>query len=171
MYKVKVNERLALQIEISAEGFTLDGSALRWDQIEIGKNRFHILKDNRSFVCEVLSTDPATKTFSIKVNGKVFDVQVKDRFDDLLHQLGMDKAATQKVNVIKAPMPGLVLRVMVKEGDTIRAGDSLLILEAMKMENVIKSPGEGTVKAIRVKERDAVEKNQLLIETDPLLPA
>ena len=61
-------------------------------------------------------------------------------------------------------MPGLVLKLMAKEGDEIKTGDSLLILEAMKMENVIKSRGEGKIKHIRVKERDAVEKNQVLIE-------
>jgi biotin carboxyl carrier protein len=61
-------------------------------------------------------------------------------------------------------MPGLVLKLFVKEGDEIKEGDSHLILEAMKMENVIKSPGNGKVKLIRVTERSAVEKNQELIE-------
>ena len=164
MYKVKVNEQAERQIEISAKGISLDGKSIDWDQIEIGKNRFHILKNNRSFVCEVLSANAQNKSFEIKVNGKVFHTEVKDRFDELLHQLGMDKAAVHKVNIIKAPMPGLVLKLMVNEGDELKEGDSLLILEAMKMENIIKSPGAGTIKMIKVKERDAVEKNQVLIE-------
>lgn len=73
-------------------------------------------------------------------------------------------AATHKVNVIKAPMPGLVLKIMISENQDINEGDSVLILEAMKMENVIKSPGTGKVKIIKVKERDAVEKNEVLVE-------
>lgn len=164
MYKVKVNEEPEQQIEFSEKEILLNGKSIAWDQIETGKNRFHILRNNRSYVCEVLSADAQKKSFEIKVNGKICRVLLKDRFDELLHHLGMDKVAANKVNVIKAPMPGLVLKVMVKGGEEIKAGDSLLILEAMKMENVIKSPGAGTVKSIRVKERDAVEKNQVLIE-------
>lgn len=164
MYKVKVNEEAERQIEISGKEISVDGNEIIWDQIELGKNRFHILKNHRSFLCEVLSADAQRKSLEIKVNGKVFHAEVKDRFDELLHQLGMDKVATSKVNVIKAPMPGLVLKLIVGIGDKIKAGDSLLILEAMKMENVIKSPGEGVVKMVKVKERETVDKNQVLIE-------
>jgi biotin carboxyl carrier protein len=71
-----------------------------------------------------------------------------------------------KANVVKAPMPGLVLRVQVKVGDAVKKGDALLVLEAMKMENVIKAEGEGIVKAIKVNEKQAVEKNTLLIEME-----
>jgi biotin carboxyl carrier protein len=52
----------------------------------------------------------------------------------------------------------------VKAGDSVKAGDQLLILEAMKMENILKSPGEGVVKTVKVKKGDTVEKNQVLIE-------
>ena len=164
MYKVKVNEESEQQIEISGKEILLNGKSIAWDQIETGKNRFHILRNNHSYVCEVLSADQQKKSFEIKVNGKTCRVILKDRFDELLHHLGMDKVAAHKVNLIRAPMPGLVLKLIVNAGEEIKEGDSLLILEAMKMENVIKSPGAGTVKLIRVKERDAVEKNQVMIE-------
>jgi biotin carboxyl carrier protein len=166
MYKVKANEGEDLKIEITDKEIFLEGKKIEWDQVEIGKNRFHILKNNHSYICEVISADAQKKSFEIKVNGKILRVAVKDRFDELLHQLGMDKASVNKVNVIKAPMPGLVLKLIAKEGDEIKTGDSLLILEAMKMENVIKSGGEGKIKHVRVSERDAVEKNQVLIELE-----
>jgi biotin carboxyl carrier protein len=82
----------------------------------------------------------------------------------LLEKLGMNNAASGKVNNIKAPMPGLIIELKVKTGDTVKAGDQLLILEAMKMENILKSPGEGVVKSVKVKKGDTVEKNQVLIE-------
>ena len=63
-------------------------------------------------------------------------------------------------------MPGLVLDVMVAEGDTVEAGTPLLILEAMKMENVLKSEGDGTIKSIKITKGEAVEKRQLLIEIE-----
>ena len=64
---------------------------------------------------------------------------------------------------IKAPIPGLITRVLVQVGDQVEAGQPILVLEAMKMENIIKCPGDGTVKTVNVKKGDSVEKNQVLI--------
>ncbi|MNS88855.1 Methylmalonyl-CoA carboxyltransferase 1.3S subunit [compost metagenome] len=61
-------------------------------------------------------------------------------------------------------MPGLILKVLVTEGQAIKKGEPVLILEAMKMENVFKAPGDAVVKAIRIEERQAVEKGEVLIE-------
>ena len=83
--------------------------------------------------------------------------------DLLLESMGLDQVKSKKINEIKAPMPGLVLRSIVAVGDTVAKGDSLLVLEAMKMENVIKSPGEGTIAKILVEKGQAVEKNQVLL--------
>jgi biotin carboxyl carrier protein len=61
-------------------------------------------------------------------------------------------------------MPGLIIDLRVKEGDQVKAGDPLLILEAMKMENIIKASGDSIVKSLKVKKGETVEKNQVLIE-------
>lgn len=63
-------------------------------------------------------------------------------------------------------MPGKVVKINVKEGDTVAVGDCVLILEAMKMENEIKTSVEGTVKAIHVKEGDALDSGVLMIEIE-----
>ena len=76
----------------------------------------------------------------------------------------MNNGSAGKVNHIKAPMPGLIIDLRVKEGDTVKPGDALLILEAMKMENMIKASAESVVKSVKVKKGDSVEKNQVLIE-------
>lgn len=164
MFKVTVNAGTEQEIVLSGNDFTINGLQGNWDKISVAKGRFHILKDSRSYNCEVLHFVKEKKTFSIRVNGNVYQVQVKDRFDALLKQLGMEGAAVNKVNTIKAPMPGLVLKIMIEEGQELNTGDSVLILEAMKMENIIKSPGRGIVKTIKVKAKDAVEKNQVLVE-------
>ena len=65
---------------------------------------------------------------------------------------------------VKAPMPGLVLRVEVSEGQTVVAGDGLVVLEAMKMENEIKAPVAGRVTAIHVSDGQAVDKGTVLVE-------
>jgi biotin carboxyl carrier protein len=76
----------------------------------------------------------------------------------------MSNASAQKVNDLKAPMPGLILQIAVNEGDIVKKGDTLLILEAMKMENVLKAQGDGIIKKIAVNKGDRVEKNHLLIK-------
>ena len=81
----------------------------------------------------------------------------------LLQSMGLDTTSSRKLNEIKAPMPGLVVRITVEEGTEVKKGDSLLVLEAMKMENVIKAPGDAVVGKIKVNAGQAVEKNQLLI--------
>ena len=69
-----------------------------------------------------------------------------------------------KVKNIKAPMPGMVLNILVEDGDTVTKDQAVVILEAMKMENVIKSPVDGTIKKVGVTKGVAVEKNTILIE-------
>jgi biotin carboxyl carrier protein len=81
-----------------------------------------------------------------------------------LHNLGLDNIAAKKINDIKAPMPGMVLNILVGEGQQVKKGDSLLVLEAMKMENVLKSPTDGMIKKVVAIKGTAVEKNQLLIQ-------
>ena len=72
-------------------------------------------------------------------------------------------AASAGQEVVDAPMPGNIWKILVKEGQEVKRGDVLLILEAMKMENEYKSPAHGTIKKIFVKEGDNVESNQVLI--------
>ena len=106
------------------------------------------------------------KTFTIKVNGSAYEVQLADQYDQLVNRLGLGVVSEHKVREIRAPMPGLVLDISVEIGQHVQKGDPLLILEAMKMENVLKSQGDGVVKAIRVEKGEAVDKNALLIEMD-----
>jgi biotin carboxyl carrier protein len=106
---------------------------------------------------------PESNLFQLKVNGKLINVKTLDRMQILLQSMGLDATVGRKLNEIKAPMPGLVVRITVEEGAQVKKGDSLLVLEAMKMENVIKAPGDAVVGKIKVNAGQAVEKNQLLI--------
>ena len=164
MSKVTVNKTTSLEVELTDQGITLDGKPFSWDIVELTDGYFHILHNNKSYKAEVVKADKATKTFTLKINNHIHTTEVKDKFDLLLEKLGMNNSTAGKVNSVKAPMPGLIIDLKVKSGDTVKAGDQLLILEAMKMENILKSPGEGVVKSVKVKKGDTVEKNQVLIE-------
>ena len=163
MYKATVSGK-ELEITPGDDGLLVNGKPLSWDKVRIADGYFHILHQNKSYRAEVVRTEAATKTVSVKVNGHTYVVALKDKFDLLLEKMGMNAAAGSKINTIKAPMPGLIIDLKVKSGDTVKAGDQLLILEAMKMENIIKSPGGGTVKRVNVKKGDSVEKGQVLLE-------
>ena len=142
--------------------FELD-EVVNWDIVEVKNGRFHIVYNNKSFVADVLTHDRKNKSFEIIINNNTYSVQLKDRFDELLHDLGMDVGNSNKDNDIKAPMPGRVLEILVKEGDAVAEGDGLIVLEAMKMENIIKSTREGVLKHIQAAKGDSVEKNAVLL--------
>ncbi|NOY06129.1 MAG: acetyl-CoA carboxylase biotin carboxyl carrier protein subunit [Chlorobi bacterium] len=100
------------------------------------------------------------------MNGIPFDVNVKDERGLLLQRFGFAGSLNKQVGEIKAPMPGLITKVLVKPGDSVAAGQGVIVLEAMKMENELTAPTDGIVKAVHVTEREAVDKNAILIELE-----
>jgi acetyl/propionyl-CoA carboxylase alpha subunit len=143
---------------------TVNGQLLNISMIREGEGYFHILKNEVSYRVEVLKTDRVEKKVMLRINGKTLTLQVQDSFDQLLNQLGWGSITTRKVNELKSPMPGLIIDIPVREGQTIAAGEPLIILEAMKMENILKAPVEVTIKKILVQKGKAVEKNEVLIQ-------
>ncbi len=114
--------------------------------------------------CEILSFDPASKSYTILVDNQKVSFNLMDEVDRTVEDMGMNKVIQPVLDQLKAPMPGLVLNIRVSPGDEIEEGDTLLVLEAMKMENVIKATGKGTVKEIKVGQGDKVDKGQVLIQ-------
>ncbi|MFT4664554.1 MAG: biotin carboxyl carrier protein [Polaribacter sp.] len=131
-----------------------------------GEGNFHILKNNKSYSAKVVANDFANRKLTILINGNKYKIKITDEYDELVKKLGLSVAAGQKVKEIKAPMPGLVLDVMAKIGQTVQKGDGLLILEAMKMENVIKAQGDGVVKLVQIEKGQTVEKGAILVEME-----
>lgn len=105
-------------------------------------------------------------TVRVTIDGQRTDVQVKDERDLLVDEfgLGADAAAGGE---IRAPMPGLVIDILVDEGETVSANQGLLVLEAMKMENELSAPSGGVVGKIHAQNGEAVEKDDLLVEIEP----
>ena len=153
-YEVTVNDRR----------YPVESPAL--DLIATGPSTYHLLHEGTSYRVEVLALDIDAKTATLRLNGREHRLRLDDETDLLVRQLGLATTATTKSKDAVAPMPGLVLDVLVEAGDEVTAGTPLLILEAMKMENVLKAEGDGTVKGIDVKRGQAVEKRQVLIHID-----
>jgi len=158
-----VNGRQFSNLEAGNEGFTLNGQKHDWDIQKLPDGRYHLIIDGQNHLAEILDIDQDKKTFRIKFNGHLFEIQLFDQFDRLLQKMGMTGLNSSSVKGIKAPMPGLIVKINVKEGDSIEKGAPLLILKAMKMENIIKSPDTLKIKKVMIREGQAVEKNQDLI--------
>lgn len=164
MNKVTVNNQYQFDIDFVNDVLKVENQNIDLDILKLNGASSHIINQNKSYNVEVVDFDQEEKLASIKVNGNVYKVQVTTQLDLLLKQLGMDNLNTNKIAQIKAPMPGLVLKVLIKEGDEVKKGDSLVVLEAMKMENIIKSPADAVVKKIEVAQGDKIEKNTVLIQ-------
>jgi len=163
MYKLKINDKAEYKVEKSSDKLLINDKEINADIQQLNEVSYHIINDLKSYNAEVVSFDKETKTAQIKVNGNLYTVAAQDQFDILLDQLGMSAMNANKVSDIKAPMPGLVLKLLVSEGTEVKKGDNLFVLEAMKMENIIKSPADVTVKSVKIKPGDKVEKGQVLL--------
>jgi acetyl/propionyl-CoA carboxylase alpha subunit len=148
----------------STDSIFLNGQPFAWDVSALGDGRYHVLHKGNSYNAELITADYATKIFVLKINGQRIELQAKDRFDQLLEQMGLSNATTAKVNELKAPMPGLIVDIRVQPGTSVQKGDPLLVLEAMKMENILKAPADGIVSSIKVEMRANVTKGQVLVQ-------
>ncbi|MGV3547401.1 MAG: acetyl-CoA carboxylase biotin carboxyl carrier protein subunit [Pedobacter sp.] len=164
MNKVTVNNHFQFDVDVVNQVLHVNQQAIEIDMLKLDATGSHIIHQNQSYNVEVVDFDAAEKLSKIKVNGNEYEVKVTTELDQLLERLGMDNLNTNKVAQIKAPMPGLVLNLLVQEGDEVKKGDSLVILEAMKMENIIKAPADAVVKKIEVAKGDKIEKNTVLIQ-------
>ena len=145
--------------------FQMDESDLdAADIVERSPGVYSVIQNNQSVLVTVQPAGTNAKQLRVEVNGEPFDIHIKDSLDQRLDTLGFSKLSGKKVNVVKAPMPGLVIDVAVSEGQELKEGERLLILEAMKMENSILMPNDGQVKQVMVKPGQAVEKGQVLVE-------
>ncbi len=122
-----------------------------------------LITPNKVYTITCLNINHETKTLTLLYNGNKFNASITEPIDEILKSMGLENALTPKISDMKAPMPGLVLQVLVNPGDEVNKGDKILVLEAMKMENAIKSPTDGIVNDVHVSQGMAVDKNQILI--------
>lgn len=163
MKKIIINNHHSFEVAPEGDTVIVNGIRMAPNVHAISENRYHLIVDHRGYQIEVVEKDEQAKSAVIMVNGKTYRVDLKDEKDRLLESLGLEVNSKSTVKDLKAPMPGLVLEVLVETGQQIEKGDQLLILEAMKMENLIKSPSNLTIKSIEVKKGDKIEKGQALL--------
>lgn len=154
-------------IHVDQQDFTLStGDLSALDIHQATATDFHLLKDNKAFKVKLIAENMLKKTMTISVNGNLYAIKIEDTYDMMVKKMGLLEKVEALSNNIKAPMPGFIVDILVKAGDTIEDGTPLFVLSAMKMENVILSDGKGVVKTIEVKKEETVVKGQLIIEME-----
>ncbi len=131
-----------------------------YEVVELSKNDFVLRIDNR--VYEISAKRKDSDQYSVFINGKVIDVVVRTGLQERASSLIEQSSEFKHKMEVKAPMPGMILKVKKNVGESVKKGDSIIILEAMKMENDIKSPFSGLIKEVKVKENTPVDKGTIL---------
>ncbi len=128
-------------------------------------NNAYILKLNNKFY-EVSVKKNEKNHYNILINNSIFDAVVRNKLEEEAAKIIEQKHKRLQKLEIKAPMPGMVISIKKSSGEETQSGETVIILEAMKMENEIRSPIAGVIKNIFVDEGTAVEKGTLLFSID-----
>lgn len=152
------------EIDIDEERVLLDGEQVDVDLVQIGfPELYSLLYDGRSYE---LLIEAERFQYSVSVRGDQYQIQIEDERTRRLNAGRKKETLPQGEIAVKAPIPGLVVKILVAEGETAKEGQPLLILEAMKMENEIRSPRDCVIKKVEVESGQRVEQNAALIIID-----
>lgn len=149
-------------IDINKEGeIILDGVKENLDLRAIDDaGLYSLIINNESYEAVVEEGDGE---FRVLINGVLFHAQVADERAKRLAEAAGAFTSTSGEATMKSPMPGMIVAVSVKEGDVVKKGQVVLVLESMKMENELKAPRDGTISLIKIQPRQAVEQGQVLL--------
>lgn len=162
-FEAVIDEEIT-ELELSSEDneAIINGESQTYSFKRQENGRYLLRMGTRLYKVDNVEYDKYNLTFTL--NGNWCSVDVRDEQDLLLDRLGFKTAADIGEGQLKAPMPGKILELLVREGDEVELGDPVAILEAMKMENELKAPISGTVASISVTEGDSLEKNSEILE-------
>ncbi len=158
-YRVYVGNR-TYDVRIEKDLLLVNGDQFEFDLESINGNGLHILRDPKRNVEAYLQSNQ-NGSYNIQINGNHLSAEVVVGFHN------QTKISDQKSGQVMSPMPGLIIDILVKEGDYVQEGDTLIIQEAMKMQMKIRTPSSGTITKINTKPGNQVDKGVLLISIDP----
>ena len=160
-YITTVEDRQFLIEIIDEKHISVDGKVYEVDFESVsGQPVYSLIVDGKSHESYVA---PGDHDWQVLIRGRLYPVTVEDEREKRLRSTAGGGVAETSEFHLRAPMPGLVVAILVTEGQAIKKGQVLLILESMKMQNELKSPRDGTVGRVRVKAGETVEQKQTLL--------
>ncbi|MCU0497811.1 MAG: biotin/lipoyl-binding protein [Anaerolineae bacterium] len=159
-YITTINDK-KFEIEIRNDGSVwVNGESRDVDFLALNNSLYSIIMENRSHEVVVEERDGA---YEVLVSGRLYNGTVLDERSQLMRSRRGGLEADSGEISIKAPMPGLIVAIPVSEGQEVKSGQTLLILESMKMQNEIKAPRDGTVHRISVQQGETVEQKRVMV--------
>ena len=150
---------------INENQLNLDEEKINYELIQVNEYSYLLKLNNEVF--ELTSEKINSDQFKVLVSGNNFDITVRTALQEKAFKLLESSSAHQSHHTnVKAPMPGLILKIKKSVGEKVEQGESVIILEAMKMENDLKAPASGVIEYIFVTEGSAVEKETILLSID-----
>jgi len=163
-------DNITYEIEITPQGdITMDGEPIEADLLKVDPLGLYTLLMNHQ--SSELVVEEQQHGYRVTMESNVFDVMVADERHLRMESSRADVSAGDGDLPIAAPIPGLVVKVMVTEGQTVALNDPLVILEAMKMENEIRAPRAGEIKDISIEVGQSVEGNAQMMVLGPVAEA
>lgn len=163
--EIPKHDRTAEVEILSQEGskytMKVDEKIFEIDLVEVSNGIYSLLTNGRSYNVEAIPTENHKK-YTVNTFFQSFDLEIVDA-QTRYHRSRNKGAGADSGNLIKVPMPGKVVDVLVGEGDDVKAGQTLVIVSAMKMESEYKSGRDGKVKQIMVKPGDTVDSDQVMV--------
>lgn len=165
-YFVTIDDR-EFEVKVGADRVSIDGQELEVSIESSGVSSVRsLLVGSRAH--KILGDRSTNGEWSIHLDGLLVEAHVLDERTRAIRGMTQANAHLQGPKPVVAPMPGMVLKVEVGEGDRVESGQGIIIVEAMKMENEVRAYSGGLVTRVHVKEGEAVEKGQILVDLGPL---
>jgi pyruvate carboxylase subunit B len=162
-YVVQLNDEQK-SVSLDADGVSYESEAVVHAELaDIAGSPVRMVKIGTHVYRVVVEKGEGRGRYTLWVDGYRFDTEALDERTRAIRDLSAANTAPLGPAPIKAPMPGLIVRINVKVGDTVEAGQGVVVMEAMKMENELRATSAGTVKSIEVVPGAAVEKGALLV--------
>lgn len=159
-YATTVNGK-SFEIDVNQDGkVTVNGEERAVDFMRISDSLYSVIIENASFEIVVELRDG---NYTVMMQGDLYEATVLDERQQRMARASAGFSATQGEIALKSPMPGLIVDIRVAEGQAVEKGQSLIVLESMKMENELKAPRAGTVSRIQIHKGDSVEQNKVLL--------
>ncbi len=161
--EIKIDDRIAQVELLSRDGnvlkLSIDGKKYEADIEMVEEGVYSVLIDNKSHNIELIEEE--NKKYLVNTYSRSYKVDIVDA--ECKYLMSRNKEDDLEENIISSPMPGKIVRILVKEGDNVKAGDTVIIVSAMKMESEYKVKKDRLIKEIKVKEGDTINSHQPLI--------
>ena len=162
-YLVQVGEQ-RLVVDIDGDGVRLEGEPVHAHLADVAGTPVRLVTIGEEVHRVIARRHPERGRYTLWLDGFRYEVEALDERTRTIRELSRAAAGPTGPAPLVAPMPGLIVRVNVQEGDAVSAGQGLVVMEAMKMENELRSTAAGTVQRVLVAPGTAVEKGALLVE-------